>query len=57
MIGKIILHKERGHVHKYEANLWRLENWEKYLFCYKMIIFNATVLKIPEKNSMYIIDI
>ena len=55
MIGKIILHKGRGHVHKYEANLWRLENWEKNLFCYKMIIFNLTVLKIPE--NMYIIDI
>ena len=44
-----------GHVHKYEASLWTLENWEKYLFCYKMIIFNVTVLKISE--NMYIIDI
>ena len=44
-----------GHVHKYEASLWTLENCEKYLFCYKMIIFDATVLKISE--NMYIIDI
>ena len=44
-----------GHVHKYEASLWTLENWEKYLFCYKMIIFNVTVLNISE--NMYIINI
>ena len=44
-----------GHVHKYEASLWTLENWEKYLFCHKMIIFNVTVLKNSE--IMYIIDI
>ena len=44
-----------GHVHKYEASLWTLKNWEKYLFCHKMIIFNVTVLKNSE--IMYIIDI
>ena len=49
------LNEDFGHVHKYEASLWTLENWEKYLFCYKMIIFNVTVLKISE--NMYIIDI
>ena len=32
-------------VHKYGASLWTLEKWEKYLVCYKMIIFNVTVLK------------
>ena len=45
----------KGHVHKYETSLWTLANWEKYLFCYKMIIFTVTVLKISE--NMYIIDI
>ena len=44
-----------GHVHKYEVTLWTLKNCEKYLFCYKMIIFNVAVLKISE--NMYIIDI
>ena len=32
-----------------------VENWEKYLLCYEMIIFNVAVLKISE--NMYIIDI
>ena len=52
-IGALLLIS--GHVHKYQASLWTLENWEKYLFCYKMIIFSVTVLKISE--NMYIIDI
>ena len=30
-----------------------MENWEKYLYCYKMIIFKVTVLKFSE--NMYII--
>ena len=45
----------KGRVHKYEASLWTLENWEKYWFCYKVIIFNVTVLEISE--NMYVIDI
>ena len=43
-----VLCVDTGHVHKYEASLWTLENWEKYLFSYKMIIFNITVSKISE---------
>ena len=50
-----LLLKVRGHVHKYEASLRTLKNWEKYWFCYKVIIFNVTVLKISE--NMYIIYI
>ena len=29
-----------GHVHKYEAVLWTLENLRKTIFCYKMINFS-----------------
>ena len=37
-------HLTSGHVHKYEASLWILENWEKYLFCY-MDRFQCYILK------------
>ena len=55
MLFSLFTKKIFGHVHEYEASFWTLENWEKYLFCYKMIIFTVTVLKISE--NMYIIDI
>ena len=40
-----------GHVHKYEAVLWTLENLRKTIFCYKMINFSLRELKFS--GNMY----
>ena len=41
-----------GHVHKFEAVLWTLENLRKALFCYKII--NILLRELKFSRNMYI---